>query len=82
MSYDATYTPSVHAYIVYDIVYDIVRLTYDVVRQIPVLATFTYDVVYDVVYDIVCFFDDIVRTTYDIAKKRTMSYVFYRFLPF
>ena len=33
MSYDATYTPSVHAYIVYDIVYDIVRPTYDIVRQ-------------------------------------------------
>ena len=25
---------------------------------------------------------NIVRTTYDIAKKRTMSYVFTRFLPF
>ncbi len=33
MSYDATYTPSVYAYIVYDIVYDIVRQTYDIVRQ-------------------------------------------------
>ena len=33
MSYDATYTPSVYAYIVYDIVYDIVRPTYDIVRQ-------------------------------------------------
>ena len=33
MSYDATYRPSVYTYIVYDIVYDIVRPTYDVVRQ-------------------------------------------------
>ena len=33
MSYDATYRPSVYTYIVYDIVYDIVRLTYDIVRQ-------------------------------------------------
>jgi len=34
---------------------------------------------YDVVYDIVCFFDDIVRTTYDIAKK---TYDIVRFYPF
>ena len=33
MSYDATYRPSVYTYIVYDIVYDIVRPTYDIVRQ-------------------------------------------------
>ena len=50
--------------------------------KILVLASRTCDIVYDVVYDIVCFLDDIVRTTYDIAKKRTTSYVFYRFLPF
>ncbi len=35
----------------------------------------------DVVYDIVRFLYDLVRTTYNIAKKRTTSYVFYRFLP-
>ena len=81
MRYDETQITSVHAYIVYDIVYDIVRLTYDIVRQNTVLASRTCNVVYDVVYDIVCFFDDIVRTTYDIAKKRTISYVFTRFLP-
>ncbi len=40
-----------------------------------------YDVVYVIVYDIVRFLDDIVRTTYDIAIKRTISYVFYLFLP-
>ncbi len=54
--------------------------------KIQVLAILTYDIVYDVVYDIVRFFGDIVRTTYDmivdIAKKRTISYVFYRFLLF
>ena len=81
MSYDATYTPSVHAYIVYDIVYDIVRLTYDIVCQKTVLASRTCDIVYDVIYDIVRFLDDIVRTTYDIAEKRTILVVFYLFLP-
>ena len=70
-------------HISYTISYTIsyVRHTISYVR-IQVLAILTYDVVYDVVYDIVCFFDDIVRTTYDVAKKRTISYVFYRFLPF
>ncbi len=34
---------------------------------------------YDVVYDIVCFFNDIVRTTYDIGKK---TYDVVRFYPF
>ncbi len=42
----------------------------------------TYDVVYDVVYYVVRSSYDIVCTTYDIAKKRTTSYVSYRFLPF
>ena len=70
-------------HIAYTILYTIsyVQHTISYVK-IPVLAILTYDVVYDVVYDIVCFFDYIVRSTYDIAKKRTMSYVFYRFLPF
>jgi hypothetical protein len=54
---------------------------YDIVCQNTVLASRTCDIVYDVVYDIVRFLDDIVRTTYDIAKKRTISYVFYLFLP-
>ena len=69
-------------HISYTISYTIsyVRRTISYVK-IQFLAILTYDVVYDVVYDIVCFFDDIVRTTYDIAKKRTISYVFYLFLP-
>ena len=94
-SYTISYTIS-YAYIVYDIVYmydivydiicnvvyDIVRQKYDIVRQnTGSCHIIVYDVVYDIVYDTVCFFDDIVRTTYDIAKKRTMSYVFTRFLP-
>ena len=33
MSDDATRSTSIHAYIVYDIVYDIVRPKYDIVRQ-------------------------------------------------
>ncbi len=49
--------------------------------KIQVLASRMYDFVYDIVYDSVRFLHDIVRTTYDIAKKRTISYVFYRFLP-
>jgi hypothetical protein len=49
--------------------------------KIQVLARRSCDVVYDVVYDIVRFLNDIVRATYDIAEKRTTSYVFYRFLP-
>ncbi len=68
MRYDETQITSVHAYIVYDIVYDIVCMTYDIVRQNTVLASRTCDIVYNVVYDIVRFLDDIVRATYDIAK--------------
>ena len=70
-------------HISYTISYTIsyVRHTISYVK-ILVLAILTYDVVYDVVYDIVRFLDDIVSTTYDIAKKRTISYVFYWFLPF
>ena len=49
--------------------------------QIQVLANRMCDIAYDVVYDIVCFLYDIVRTMYDIAKKHTISYVLYRFLP-
>ncbi len=49
--------------------------------KIQVLASRTCDIVYDVVYDIVCFLYGIVRATYDIAEKRTTSYVFYKFLP-
>ena len=63
MCYDATLITYVHAYIVYDIIYDIVRLTYDIVRQNTVLASRTCDIVYDVVYEIVRFFYDIVRTS-------------------
>ncbi len=59
MRYDATYLTSGHAYIVYYIVYDIVCLTYNIVRQNTVLASRTCDIVYDVVYDIVYFLDDI-----------------------
>ncbi len=78
MCYYAKQTTFVHVYIVYDIVYDIVRLTYDI--KIQVLAILTYDVV--LVYDVVRFLYDMVCTMYNISKKRTISYVFYRFLPF
>jgi hypothetical protein len=69
-------------HISYTISYTIsyVRRTISYVK-IQVLASRTCDIVYDVVYDIVCFLYDIVRATYDIVKKRTTSYVFYRFLP-
>jgi hypothetical protein len=49
------------------------------VCQNTVLASRTCDIVYDVVYDIVRFLDDIVRTTYDIARQKTYDIV--RFLP-
>jgi len=81
MCYHATKTTSVDEWIVYDIVYDIVCETYDIVCQNTVLANRMYDIVYDIVCDIVGFLYDIVRTTYDIAKKRTISYVFDLFLP-
>ncbi len=57
-----------------------VRRTMSYVK-IQVLASRTCNVAYDVVYYVVCFLYDIVRATYDIAKKCTTSYVFYRFLP-
>ncbi len=50
--------------------------------KIQVLAILTYDFIYDVVYYVVRFLYDIVCTTFDITKKRTISYVSYRFLPF
>ena len=69
---------SVHTYIVYDIVYDIVRLKYYIVCQNTALASRTCDIVYNVVYYIVRFLDDIILKTYDIAKK---TYDVVRFLP-
>ncbi len=70
MSYDGTLTPSIHAYIVYDIVYDIVRPTYDIVCQNTVLASHTCDIVYDVVYDIIRFLP--------VLASRTVSHVLHR----
>jgi hypothetical protein len=69
-------------HISYTISYTIsyVRRTISYVK-IQVLASRTCDAVYDVVYDIVRFLYHIVRATYDIAEKRTTSYIFYRFLP-
>ncbi len=66
-----------HCIITYNSVYDIKRLTYNIVRQnsVVVLAILTYDVVYDVGYYVVRQIYDTVCQTYNICKKRTMSYV-------
>ncbi len=75
-------TTSVHVYMVYDIVYDIVRLTYDVVSQNT--GSCHFDVQCRIQCRIRCHTFFVRHRMYNVRnrKKRTISYVLYRFLPF